>query len=255
MAIPSGTITLAQYTVTTTTLMTITFSEAVSGFTVGDISAPNCTLGSLATLDNIVFTVNMIPNAGVLDNTNVVTILAGTYVSVSTAQAGLLVTSANYVVNTSTAVLPISVLTAGTLSPTGDGVFDVMMQAVVAHLTVEYTARRITSDQYPQIYLGSLQTALTQAVSYVLQRPIVEKQTDTEVSKKLLVERQTKGFDDDAKQKLLKQALDSWSVAYSVAQDVNAIPDSIKVNPIDSIMKNAMDSLAIVKTNNPLNEI
>lgn len=146
-------------------------------------------------------------------------------------------------------------LTTGTTSVTGNGVFDEMMKAIVAHLTVEYKAKRITSDTYPQIYLGAMQTALTQAVAFLTQRPLIERQAATEESKKLLVERQTKGFDDDAKQKLLKQALDSWSVAYSVAQDANSIPDAIKVNPIDSIMKDAMDSLSIVKTSNPLGEV
>lgn len=146
-------------------------------------------------------------------------------------------------------------LTTGTTAPTGNGVFDELMKAVVAHLQVEYKAKRINSDTYPQIYLGALQTAMTQAVLFMMQKPMVERQAATEEAKKLLVERQTKGFDDDAKQKLLKQALDSWAVAYSVAQDANSIPDSIKVNPIDSIMKNAMDALSITKTSNPLGEI
>ena len=84
------------------------------------------------------------------------------------------------------------------------------------------------------------------------QTSLVTKQGVTEDKKALLVERQTKGFDDDAKQKLLKQALDSWSVAYSVAKDANSIPDSIKVDSIDSIMKSAMSGLTVNITTNPL---
>lgn len=139
-------------------------------------------------------------------------------------------------------------LTEGTDAVTGTGVFDELMKAVVSHLQVEYKAKRISSDTYPQIYLGALQTAMTQAVTYLMQKPLIERQAATEESKQLLVARQTKGFDDDAKQKLLKQALDSWSVAYSVAQDANSIPDAIKVGPIDQIMKNAMAALAIIPT-------
>jgi hypothetical protein len=90
-----------------------------------------------------------------------------------------------------------------------------------------------------------MQTALTQAVLFTMQRPMVERQAATEESKKLLVDRQTKGFDDDAKQKLMKQALDSWSVAYSVAKDANGIPDSIKVDTIDTITKSAMEGLGM----------
>jgi len=255
MAIPSATIILSTYTVSTgnNAIVTFTFSEAVSGFTLGDISAPNGTLSALVTLDNIIFTSTFTPTSNILDNTNVITIAAGSYVSVSTSEAGLVATSSNYTVNTFSTVIPITTLTEATVN--GAGVFDQMMKAVNAHVQAEWAAKRITSDAYPQVYLGALQTALTQAVLFTLQRPTIEKQTDSEIAKKALVERQTKGFDDDAKQKLLKQALDSWSVAYSVAKDANSIPDAIKVNPIDSIMKNAMDSLAIVKTSNPLAEI
>ena len=148
--------------------------------------------------------------------------------------------------------IPISALTKGADSVGGTGVFDEMMAAVKAHLEVEYNARRITSDKYPEVYLGAMQTALTQAVLFTMQRPMVERQASTEESKKLLVERQTKGFDDDAKQKLMKQALDSWSVAYSVAKDANSIPDSIKVDAIDTITKSAMSGLGIVATGQAL---
>jgi hypothetical protein len=66
--------------------------------------------------------------------------------------------------------------------------------------------------------------------------------------------RQKQGFDDDFRQKLLKQVLDSWSVAFSVAQDENAIPDSIKVNVIDSITKSVTDALNIPIVDDPLNQ-
>lgn len=137
----------------------------------------------------------------------------------------------------------------------GTGVFDKLMESINAHLALQFLENRIKGPDYATVYLGAIQTALTQAIAFVLQKPLVERQAVSEEAKTALIIRQTKGFDDDAKQKLLKQALDSWSVAYSVAQDENGIPDTIKVNPIDSIMKNAMDSLNITKTTNPLGEI
>lgn len=140
--------------------------------------------------------------------------------------------------------IPISDVTTGEI--TGAGAFDKFMTAIKGHLEVEYKAKRINSDKYPDVYLGAMQTALTQAVTFALQAPIVLRQASSEEAKRLLIERQTKGFDDDAKQKLLKQALDSWSVAYSVAKDANSIPDAIKVGPIDQIMKNAMGSLGMI---------
>lgn len=137
----------------------------------------------------------------------------------------------------------------------GTGVFDDMMETVTKHLEYQFTQGRIIGSEYATVYLGAIQTTMTEAVRFVLQKDIAAKQGLTEDAKIALIQRQTKGFDDDAKQKLLKQALDSWSVAYSVAQDANSVPDSIKVNPIDSIMKNAMDNLGIVKSNDPLGEI
>jgi len=136
----------------------------------------------------------------------------------------------------------------------GTGIFDVLMNAINIQTIAEWEANRLKGTDYANVKMGAMTEAIKQSIMFALQKPISEKQTDSEVAKKLLIERQTKGFDDDAKQKLLKQALDSWSVAYSVAKDANSIPDAIKVNPIDSIMKNAMDSLNVVKSNNPLAE-
>lgn len=136
----------------------------------------------------------------------------------------------------------------------GTGAFDGLMTAINAHLAYQFYEGRIKGTDYATVYLGAMQVAITQAVTFVLQKPIAEKQTDSEQAKKALIERQTKGFDDDAKQKLMKQMLDSWSVAYSVAKDANSIPDSIKVNPIDSVTKSAMDALGIANTNNPMGE-
>lgn len=130
---------------------------------------------------------------------------------------------------------------------TGTGAFDVFMLSMKKFIDTEYDLNRINSDQYPTVFLGAMQTALTQAVTFVLQKPLLERQADSETSKKTLIDRQTKGFDDDALQKLLKQALDSWSVAYSVAKDVNGIPDSIKVDSIDNIMKKAMVGLSVMQ--------
>ena len=143
----------------------------------------------------------------------------------------------------------------------GTGYFDVIMSAVNGNVKCEYESGRIVGVQYADVYLGALQGALNTAATLLLQRQDAEAKTDVSIEQKellkkqqLLVERQTKGFDDDAKQKLLKQVMDGWSIAYSVAQDANAIPDTIKVNVIDSVTANAMANLGIVKTTNPLNE-
>lgn len=129
---------------------------------------------------------------------------------------------------------------------TGDGYFDDIMEAITAHIEAQYNLNRITGPEYSTVYLGAMQSAIQAALEMTLQHGAIDSKTALTDAQKLLVERQKKGFDDDAKQKLLKQSLDSWSVAYSVAQDANAIPDAIKVDSIDQIMKNAMDGLSIL---------
>ena len=84
------------------------------------------------------------------------------------------------------------------------------------------------------------------------QYTLVTNQALVEAAKKLLVERQITGFDDDAAQKLVKMVLDTWSVAFSVSETAVSIPTSVTKDTIDSIFKHALDSLGIVKTTNPL---
>jgi len=85
------------------------------------------------------------------------------------------------------------------------------------------------------------------------QNTLLTKQAEVTEKQQNLIERQTKGFDDDAKLRLLKEVLGNWSVAYSVAQD-DVIPDSIKSNPIDSVTKNLFDSLGVENQDDPLGE-
>jgi len=166
----------------------------------------------------------------------------------------------------------------------GTGIFDILINAVVGNIKAEYDSGRIVGQEYSTVYLGALQSVINTSANIWLQKPDTEAKinaTDEQINaskattardddlavaknaisaeqkallikQQALVERQTKGFDDDAKQKLLKQLLDSWSVAYSVAKDATSIPDSIKVDVIDSIMKNAYSSLGITTSTNPI---
>ena len=164
----------------------------------------------------------------------------------------------------------------------GSGVFDKLMMAVNGNVKAEFDSGRINGSDYAKVYLAGIQSAIQGAIQFLLQRDLNEaqaavaqeqktaiigqealvaaqtlaatEQKNLYIAQQALVARQAKGFDDDAKYKLLKQSLDSWAVAYSVAQDANGIPDTIKVNVIDSVMKSAMDSLSVTKTNNPLGE-
>lgn len=123
-----------------------------------------------------------------------------------------------------------------------------VLELAFAHLVKARDENQITESLLGEVYASTISVAFSTAINFELQKGKAD-------ADQALVDRQTKGFDDDAKQKLLKQVLDSWSVAYSVAKDANSIPDTIKVNPIDSIAKNAMDNLGITVTNDPIGEI
>ncbi|WP_349975254.1 Ig-like domain-containing protein [Pseudomonas sp. WHRI 8519] len=83
------------------TTVTITFSEAVSGFTLADLSAPNGTLSGLSSSDGgITWTATFTPSINVQDATNVIT-LANTGVTDLAGNAGSGTTdSSNYTVST-----------------------------------------------------------------------------------------------------------------------------------------------------------
>ncbi|MDH1512871.1 Ig-like domain-containing protein [Pseudomonas mosselii] len=100
---PTATIVLADsnLTVGETTTVTITFSEAVSGFTLADLTAPNGTLSGLSSSDGgITWTATFTPTVNVQDTTNVIT-LNNTGVADLAGNAGAGTTSsANYTVST-----------------------------------------------------------------------------------------------------------------------------------------------------------
>ena len=73
---PTATIVVADTAVAVgeTSLVTITFSEAVTGFTLADLTVVNGSLSGLSTSDNITYTATFTPSAGVSDTTNLITL-------------------------------------------------------------------------------------------------------------------------------------------------------------------------------------
>jgi hypothetical protein len=100
---PTATIVLADtnLTVGETTQVTITFSEAVSGFTNADLSIPNGTLSAVSSSDGgITWTATFTPTAGVNDSSNIIT-LANTGIADQAGNAGAGTTnSGNFVIGT-----------------------------------------------------------------------------------------------------------------------------------------------------------
>ncbi|MFC0243784.1 T1SS-143 repeat domain-containing protein [Rhodopseudomonas telluris] len=82
-----------------TSVVTITFSEAVTGFDNNDVTVENGTLGQLTSSDGgITWTGNFVPTTNITDTTNVITV-APTYTDLA-SNAGSGKTSGNYTVDT-----------------------------------------------------------------------------------------------------------------------------------------------------------
>ena len=70
--------------------------------------------------------------------------------------------------------LAIAELTTGDVA--GDGVFDVLMRSMKAHLAEEYSKQRLRGPEYSTVYLSGLQSAMDQGIRFLLERSNVELQ-------------------------------------------------------------------------------
>ena len=74
--------------------------------------------------------------------------------------------------------IDIADLTAGTLNADneweGTGIFDKIMYAVNKNIEGQYNMKRITSTDFATIYLGGLQTAISQSMNFILQEKKIE---------------------------------------------------------------------------------
>ncbi|MFZ4968394.1 Ig-like domain-containing protein [Pseudomonas sp. Mn2068] len=102
---PTATISVSGPTLSTTAngTVSITFSEAVSGFSLSDMTASNGTLSNLTTSDNIHWTATLTPTAGNNNSGNVITLDNSLYTDTSTNAGTGTTTSNTYVIDT---VLP-----------------------------------------------------------------------------------------------------------------------------------------------------
>src|SRR5471032_1546138 len=119
---PTATIVVADtaLAIGQTSVVTITFSEAVTGFTLADLTANNGTLTGLSTSDNITWTATFTPTAGVTDATNLI-ILDNTGIADVAGNAGAGATNSNnYAIDsqrpTATIVVADGTLNAGETS-------------------------------------------------------------------------------------------------------------------------------------------
>ncbi len=100
-----------------TSQVTFTFSEAVTGFDLGDLTAPNGTLSGLTTADNVTYAATFTPDVWITDATNVITVDLAGVISNSTSEPGVgTANSANYAIDTLAPTVAISSSTSSLLS-------------------------------------------------------------------------------------------------------------------------------------------
>ena len=72
--------------------------------------------------------------------------------------------------------IQITDVTTGAIS--GTGVFDKLMASIKVQIQEEYDAGRIKGSDYATVYLGALQSVLSQSMEFVLRERLVEAQID-----------------------------------------------------------------------------
>ena len=111
----------------------------------------------------------------------------------------------------------------------GSGVYDKLMHAINGNILVQYESGRIKGPEYAQVYLGSMQTAVVEAVKFMLTKEQIAKDLDlkqaqidklnddklTSAKQRDLYQRQIEGFDDNKYQKLFERQLSSWGLMFS----------------------------------------
>jgi hypothetical protein len=131
---PTATIvvgTTAQH-IGSTSQVTITFNQAVTGFTSADLTVSNGTLGTLTTSDNITFHATFTPNSSVTSATNTIVLDNTGVSSASLGTPGVgTTTSNNFAIDTTRPTASISV-SASTLSTTANGTVNITFSEAVS---------------------------------------------------------------------------------------------------------------------------
>jgi len=127
------------------------------------------------------------------------------------------------------------------------GVFDALMSSTEAHLTDQYKNGRITGPDYANVYLGSIQTVMAQAVAFTLglrtansQADLLDAQTLTEAQNLLKVTADTATAEKQSElitAQIAKLGKDTLLVTQQTATEVNETAKKLK--EIDQVTADA----------------
>ena len=57
----------------------------------------------------------------------------------------------------------------------GTGIFDVIIKAANENIKIQHNTSRITGAEYAEVYLGTMQTAISEAMKFILNKKTIEK--------------------------------------------------------------------------------
>ena len=97
----------------------------------------------------------------------------------------------------------------------GTGVFDIIMKAANENIKIQNQTSRITGAEYAEVYLGTMQTAISEAMKYILQKDNLIKDEELKQANIDLLNRQKEGFDDNKYQKLFEAQMNAWALMFS----------------------------------------
>lgn len=138
-------------------------------------------------------------------------------------------------------LININELTNATTVEDGTGIFDKLMQTAILHIEDQLEKSNLTQSESGQVYATTIQTAMQQAIQFVLQQKKIEsdletnaKQRDLMDTQKALYARQTSAFDDNKFQKLLDSQLNYNGMVFQDADapDVLDVALEAKVNDV-----------------------
>ena len=97
----------------------------------------------------------------------------------------------------------------------GTGVFDIIMKAANENIKIQNQTSRITGAEYAEVYLGTMQTAISEAMRFILDRDQSTKDLEVKQANIDLLNRQREGFNDNKYQKLFEAQMNAWALMFS----------------------------------------
>ena len=97
----------------------------------------------------------------------------------------------------------------------GTGVFDIIMKAANENIKIQNQTSRITGAEYAEVYLGTMQSAISEAMRFLLNKDQSTKDLEVKQANIDLLNRQREGFDDNKYQKLFEAQMNAWALMFS----------------------------------------